>query len=105
MAIFKVKTNSCYRCTRRQSIGIQFSVFRACPDFMGFKKFCPDVQQKLVYDVKCLRVVLPNHKNKTFLTLHMNIFEFLTLGENICRSKTVISQPVTGRIIEGEEDE
>jgi hypothetical protein len=85
---FKLRTKSSYGCTRRQ-----FSVIRDCPDFMGFKRFCPDVQQKSVYVARCLRVVLPNHKNQAFLTLHTNIFEFLTLRENFGRSKTVISQP------------
>jgi Casein kinase II, beta subunit len=99
---FKFKTKSFYCCTRRQPMGMQlFSVIQDCPDFMGFKEYCPDVQQNSVYDARCLRVVLPNHKNRIFLTGLTNIFEFFTVGETFCRSKSVMNQTVTGKSSRG----
>jgi hypothetical protein len=71
---FKFKTKSCYCCTVGSLLGYSSSVVRDCPDFLDFIKFCPDVQQKSAYDARCLGIVLPNHKNKTSLTLHTNIF-------------------------------
>jgi hypothetical protein len=77
---------------------------RYCSGFMGFKELCAIVLQDSVQDAK-YPGVFPSYKHETLFLIAYEHFDFPTEGENICRGRTAINQPLTGRNRRGRERE